>query len=231
MPRCSSSERNLATGEFTVVEPSSAASTRIHTRPLAPQRLARSVRSSSRLRVVSPRRRRGRMPLMHDALNALNSVSANTSVSSTSSMPKRTSGLSEPKRSMRVVPGHPRDVADGLTGDGLDHGAHRRGDRGEHVVLADEAHLGVELGELELAVGAQVLVAEAAGDLVVAVDAADHAQLLEQLGALRQRVERAGLRARRHDEVAGTFGRRRDQHRRLDLDEALGVHRGADRAS
>ena len=37
---------------------------------------------------------------MHDALNALKPVSAKTSVSSTSSMPKRTSGLSEPKRSM-----------------------------------------------------------------------------------------------------------------------------------
>ena len=41
---------------------------------------------------------------------------------------------------------------------------------------------------------AQVLVAEAAGDLVVAVDAADHAELLEQLRALR-RAEVAGLLA------------------------------------
>ena len=35
----------------------------------------------------------------------------------------------------------------------------------------DEAHLQVELGELGLAVGAQVLVAEAAHDLEVAVEA------------------------------------------------------------
>ena len=35
----------------------------------------------------------------------------------------------------------------------------------------DERHLDVELGELGLAVGAQVLVAEAARDLVVALEA------------------------------------------------------------
>ena len=90
--------------------------------------------------------------------------------------------------------------------------------------------LGVELHELVLAVGAEVLVAQATGDLVVAVDAADHQQLLEQLGALRQRVERAGLLARRHEELARSLGRRRHQHRCLDLDEALTLHRGAHRA-
>jgi hypothetical protein len=61
-----------------------------------------------------------------------------------------------------------------------------------HVVGVGEAHLGVELHELELAVGAQILVAQAARDLVVAVHAADHEQLLEQLRALGQRVELAG---------------------------------------
>ncbi len=44
-----------------------------------------------------------------------------------------------------------------------------------HDVLAlDEGHLQVELGELRLAVGAQVFVAEAAGDLEVALEAGDH---------------------------------------------------------
>ena len=75
-------------------------------------------------------------------------------------------------------------------------------DPGHDVVLGDEAHLEVELGELRLAVAAQVLVAEAAGDLEVAVHAADHEQLLELLRALRQRVDVPGLEARGHDEVA-----------------------------
>ena len=96
---------------------------------------------------------------------------------------------------------------------------------------ADEARLGVELHELELPVGAQVLVAQAAGDLVVAVDAADHAQLLEELRGLRQRVEVCRGAAR-----LGTTKSRAPSGvdamsiGRLDLDEALSVHRGADRA-
>ena len=98
-----------------------------------------------------------------------------------------------------------------------------------HVVGVGEAHLRVELHELELAVGAEVLVAQAAGDLVVAVEAADHQQLLEQLRALRQRVELARRQARRHDEVARALGRRRDEHRRLDLGEALRVERAVQR--
>ncbi len=97
-----------------------------------------------------------------------------------------------------------------------------------HVVLVDEAHLGVELHELVLAVGAQVLVAQAARDLVVAVDARHHQQLLEQLGALRQRVERARLLAAGHDELARSLGRAWHQHGGLDLDETLLFHRRAD---
>ena len=102
-------------------------------------------------------------------------------------------------------------------------------DEAHHRVLVDEAHLEVELGELRLAVAAQVLVAEAAGDLEVAVDARDHQELLELLGALRQGVDAARLEARRDDEVAGALGRRLDEVRRLDLDEAVGVVDLADR--
>ena len=116
-----------------------------------------------------------------------------------------------------------------LAGRRLGGGEHGLADRGQHVVLVDEAHLGVELHELVLAVGAQVLVAQAAGDLVVAVDAGDHQQLLEQLRRLRQGVERPRLLARRHEELAGPLGRGRHEHRRLDLDEALRLHRPADR--
>ena len=120
------------------------------------------------------------------------------------------------------------DLARVLAG-GAGGGDHGVADRGVDVVLVDEAHLGVELHELVLAVGAQVLVAEAAGDLVVAVDAGHHQQLLEQLRALRQGVERTRLLAAGDDELAGALRRRRHQHRRLDLDEALLLHRPADR--
>ena len=84
----------------------------------------------------------------------------------------------------------------------------------------NERHLDVDLGELGLAVGAQVLVAEAASDLVVALDAAHHEHLLELLRALRQRVELARVGARRNQVVASAFGRGVRQDRRFDLKEA-----------
>ena len=42
---------------------------------------------------------------------------------------------------------------------------------GDDVILLNEGHLKVDLGELRLTVGTQVLVAEAAGDLDVTVHA------------------------------------------------------------
>ena len=91
---CSPSVRNLATGEL---RPSF--KTFIHTRPLAPHSLHWSVRSSNRLRDVSAPPGT-RMPFTQGAWNARNSVSANTPVNSTSSIPNRMSGLSVPKRSI-----------------------------------------------------------------------------------------------------------------------------------
>ena len=92
-------------------------------------------------------------------------------------------------------------------------------DQRPDVAGIDKAHLQVELGELRLAVGAQIFVAEAAGDLEVALDAGHHQQLLELLRALRQGVELARVQAAGHDEVACAFGRALEQDRRLDLQE------------
>ena len=105
----------------------------------------------------------------------------------------------------------------------LEHRAHDRLHAVDHVVLLDERHLDVELGELGLAVGAGVLVPEAARDLVVALHAADHQQLLEQLGRLRQGVERARLDAGRHQVIARALRGRARQVRRLDLEEVAFV--------
>ena len=109
---------------------------------------------------------------------------------------------------------------------GLGHGF---ADDGPHVGTASEAHLQVELGELELPVGPQVLVSQAAGDLVVAVDAAHHGELLEQLRALRQRIEAALMQPAGHHEVAGAFGRGGHERGRLDLGELRRLHRAPDR--
>ena len=115
-------------------------------------------------------------------------------------------------------------------GEFLEQVADHRLDRGEDVVLLDEAHLDVELVELaRRAVGARVLVAEARRDLEIAVEAGDHDQLLELLRRLRQRVELAGMQPRRHQEVAGAFRRRCGQDRRLELEEAGVAHPPPDR--
>ncbi len=78
--------------------------------------------------------------------------------------------------------------------------------------------------ELRLAVGAQVFVAKATRDLVVLIQAGDHANLFEDLGRLRQREEFSRLYARRHDVITRAFGRRLNQIRSFDLRKALLVH-------
>ena len=85
------------------------------------------------------------------------------------------------------------------------------------------------MAELELTVGAQILVAPARCDLVVTLEAADHEQLLEELWRLRQREETTGLKTDGNEEVARAFGRPEGQRRRPDVDETLFVHRAPDR--
>jgi hypothetical protein len=89
------------------------------------------------------------------------------------------------------------------------------------LALGQERGLDVDLGELGLAVGAQVLVAEALHDLVVAVEARDHEQLLEQLRRLRQRIELPVVDARGHEELTRAFGRGLVEDGGLDVDEAV----------
>ena len=109
--------------------------------------------------------------------------------------------------------------------DGHDHFFHQ----GHDVVLFDEAHFEIDLGEFGLAVGAEVLIAEAASDLEVAFDAADHENLLVLLGRLRQGVEGAWADAAGHEVVAGAFGRAFAEDGRFDFHETIGVkHVAAD---
>ena len=94
----------------------------------------------------------------------------------------------------------------------------------DDVLAGDEGHLQVDLGELRLPVLAEVLVAEAAGELVVALKAADHEQLLEQLRRLRQGVPVAGAQPDGDEEVAGAFRRGPGEVRRLHVHEPVVAH-------
>ena len=119
----------------------------------------------------------------------------------------------------------PRDLdPEALAPDGGERLLHQQ----EQLVAVGERHLHVELRDLLDAVGPEILVAEADCDLVVAVEAGDHRQLLEELRALRQREERSLVEAARHDEVAGALGGRLVEDRRLDVEEARRLHLAAD---
>jgi hypothetical protein len=83
-----------------------------------------------------------------------------------------------------------------------------------------------------VAVGPEVLVAVAAGDLVVTLNATDHQQLLEQLGRLGKGIELAFAQPAGHQHVASTLRGGCDQGWGLDFEEALVVEHpphGADR--
>ena len=138
--------------------------------------------------------------------------------------------MSEPKRSVGLVPGEAREgPGRRLAPERLEGGDDGLLEHVEDVLALDERHLDVELAELELAVGAEILVPPAGGDLVVAVEPADLRQLLEQLRRLREREEAAGLEPHRHEEVAGALGRALRHARRPDVDEAELVHPPPDR--
>ena len=79
-----------------------------------------------------------------------------------------------------------------------------------------------------LAVGPQVFVAVALGDLDIAVRAAHHQQLLELLRGLGQRVESARIDPAGDQIVSGAFRRRFGQNGRLDFDKAVFIIEIAD---
>ena len=93
----------------------------------------------------------------------------------------------------------------------------------QHVLHPDERGFDIDLGELRLPVGPEVLVPEAAGDLEVPVEARHHEQLLVELGRLRQREELAPVDPARHQVVARALGRGLGENRRLDLEKTQAV--------
>src|SRR5262249_30204757 len=88
-------------------------------------------------------------------------------------------------------------------------------------VSLNERHLDVELCELRLAIGPQVLVAQAMGDLKIAIVARDHEQLLVELRRLRQGIEVARMDTAWNKVIPGPFGSAPAQERRFQLQETL----------
>src|SRR6516225_7249791 len=110
--------------------------------------------------------------------------------------------------------GYAGGLADSLN-EGLDHFI--------DALLLRERHLEIDLGELGLAVSAQVFIAKAAHNLEVLLEAAHHQELLKDLGRLRQCIETARLHAAWYQIVARALGSRSSHEGRFNLKEALRV--------
>ena len=147
-----------------------------------------------------------------EELRALDQLVTEAGVGLVGAVPRHRVGVGQPRHRRRHV--HPDEAPQ----------SHRDllAER-EDVVLLDEAHLDVQLGELGLPVGPEVLVPVTARDLVVPLHPRHHEQLLEQLRALGQRIPGPRRQPGRDDEVARALGRRARHRRGLDLDEVVRV--------
>eukprot|EP00982_Pelagococcus_subviridis_P004389 29149-Pelagococcus_subviridis.AAC.1 len=147
-------------------------------------------------------------------LNSLNAHLDAMSVMVVNSKPYRTSGLSLPYLLMAS--------AYVIRGNGRGSVTSTPSLNAAHIKSSPRLKMpSMSLRELRLTVRAQVLVAEAARDLVVPVRARDHEHLFEELRRLRQRVARAGLQPRRDEIIPRALRGRPRQHRRLDLEEPV----------
>ncbi|MNV00917.1 hypothetical protein D3C71_911010 [compost metagenome] len=91
--------------------------------------------------------------------------------------------------------GHDREIAQIHTFHVLPQTTYQRFHDFAHLWCGHEGSLDVDLGKFRLTVSAQVFVAEAFHDLIVAIETGHHQQLFEQLWRLRQRVEFAFMYA------------------------------------
>ena len=89
----------------------------------------------------------------------------------------------------------------------LEYAMQHRSDRREYVLLGDKRHLEIELIMLpRRPVGAARLVAEARGDLKIAIEPGRHDQLFELLRRLRQSIKLTGVQPARNEIVPRSFG-------------------------
>ena len=91
-----------------------------------------------------------------------------------------------------------------------------------HGRLVNKRRLYIDLGEFRLPVGAQILIAKALHDLVVAIHSAHDEELLEHLRRLRQCIEITLPHTARHKVVSRTLRCRARQHGRFDFNKSHG---------
>ena len=99
----------------------------------------------------------------------------------------------------------------------------QRLDERHHVFALHKGHLQVKLRELRLPVGPLVLVPKTTRNLVIAIQAGHHQELLELLRRLRQRIKLPWVQTARHEVVARAFRRRGGHDGSLDVEEVTRV--------
>jgi len=97
------------------------------------------------------------------------------------------------------------------------------------VLPGDERHFQVDLGELRLPVGPQILIPETAGNLEVLLRPRHHQELFKLLGRLRQRIELPGIQPRGHQILPGTFRCAFEENRGFNFQESLLIQIPPDR--
>ena len=95
----------------------------------------------------------------------------------------------------------------------------------QHFLLRDKAHFQIQLGELRLPVGAQILITETAGNLEIPFHAGDHQQLFQLLRRLRQGIKTALLQAAGHQIIPRPLRRAFNQDGRLNFQKAPGIEK------
>src|ERR1019366_5828522 len=132
-------------------------------------------------------------------------------------------GLVNAVQANRLVVAHLRERRLQVHADGRERGLQEAFNHAEDRLRPRKTDLQIDLGELRLAVGAQIFVAEAARNLKILIEARDHKDLLKELRRFRQRVKFARIHAAGHQVVARAFGGRARHERGLNLVEALRV--------
>ena len=121
------------------------------------------------------------------------------------------------------MPCHAREIAKFHTLDLLEEVLDHAFKHLDDILLLGKRHLAVDLCELWLTVGTEILVAEALHNLEITVEACYHEELLELLRRLWKSIELTWVHTRWHHEVACTLRSRKDEHWSLDFKEVLGI--------
>ena len=107
-----------------------------------------------------------------------------------------------------MLPGHARKRLRNLKVEPcFKHAGEQAFDERVNILLTDKRSFDVNLGELRLAVGPQIFIAEAAGDLKILFQPGNLQHLFVLLGGLGERVKPARAEAGRHEKVARALRR------------------------